>query len=741
MKHQFDVNLREIVHLLSSKLYRSSDVVVRELIQNAYDAIRQRYGTAPGEVGRIDIQANPGSHTLRFTDNGTGMDESELSKHLSTLGEGIKKTQDRSTADSAPIGEFGIGFFSAFFIAHKIVVRTRKENAAGGHLWTSTGVEGYEVVADPQPLASAGTEVTLHLDPASHRYATAQTVRRLVDHFCAFLDCPVYVNDPGEPVNVQKYAWELENESDREEWVHTHLNAEAIFHKAGSAKAGRMLFHYVLSCGPTLADSRELVHCKRIFVTESLLFLPDYLRFVDVLVAANDLQLNLGREDVQADSTFSLIRERVTELVLDWLGELARKRRKDERFAKIIAKKQELFKSRAMEDPLLFNKIYPYLLFPLVGDDPAGVEEYLSRQTLIPRTLICTRKRGKGDATAGDEVRLLLRVCEEKGIPVYEICDEQDDELLRRIATKHRARKVRVTDCRELLRPVEGEVDEPLDRVRRNFDFFFHVKSRLVEFPPPDVPLTTSGQEILLNSSNGFLRRLGNFKAENDALRPLYHALMGILRSLEKTTVETAALNEIIHSVVDGLTQWGEAAERAEVSRRRLASLTDRWWTGPVPLTGLKRGRPFPHGGREYSMRCFVVRPFATGYLDVYNVVVSTCAEFGVFAHDAGDPETREILAKVCRFIDACDFAIADVSENNPNVLFELGLVMARRKPVIILSSNDRREASGVTIPTDIIGIERIDYNNVTEDLRRKLQRILKSAGGRDAIQPESEAE
>jgi molecular chaperone HtpG len=224
MKQPFAIDLKQVVRLLSSKLYSTPNVVVRELVQNAYDAIRQRYKAADRQ-GRISFTVHPGRRTLVVADNGIGMDHNDLTDYLSTLFKGIKELQDSSdNAHPTPIGEFGIGFLSVFFIADKVELRTRKVDAAEGYVWVSTGVEGWECAVDTNPLQEPGTQITLHIGHSALEFTDPETIRTLVAYYCDFLDCPIYVNDSTEPINGQLFLWEIASSAGKGRWILDHLS-------------------------------------------------------------------------------------------------------------------------------------------------------------------------------------------------------------------------------------------------------------------------------------------------------------------------------------------------------------------------------------------------------------------------------------------------------------------------------------------------------------------------------------
>ena len=135
----------------------------------------------------------------------------------------------------------------------------------------------------------------------------------------------------------------------------------------------------------------------------------------------------------------------------------------------------------------------------------------------------------------------------------------------------------------------------------------------------------------------------------------------------------------------------------------------------------------------EYYYRCFIVCPFSSKYKDVINTVKLVFRNHGIWAETAEKFENSSILKKVCSHIDSCDFAVVDISENNPNVMLELGLLIARRKPAIILRDLSTVLDKNIQIPSDIVEIQRVEYQNTSEDLNEKLTAIGNNIIGKGA--------
>src|SRR6266545_619872 len=175
----FKVDVAGIIEIMGSSLYSRSDTPIRELIQNAHDAVQRRRKKELSYLGRIDIEQDRDRHILRFHDDGIGLTVEEAEKYLGTLGIGITGMLKKGQALALPpeiagdgdslIGQFGVGLFSAFMLAERVVVESRRLDAAEGVRWEAGAGTDIEISAGDR--AEAGTTVTLHLKPEYHKLA------------------------------------------------------------------------------------------------------------------------------------------------------------------------------------------------------------------------------------------------------------------------------------------------------------------------------------------------------------------------------------------------------------------------------------------------------------------------------------------------------------------------------------------------------------------------------------------
>jgi HSP90 family molecular chaperone len=241
------VNVPAIVRLIGSRLYPNEEVVLRELIQNSYDAIKTRFDKKADQLGRIDVRVSTSRPSLTVVDNGIGMDRDDLDIYLSTLGEINDAQKGTKSDDSDIIGEMGIGFFSAYMLSNEISVTTRKEGSQSTYVWKSMGVEDYDIQgisADDEPI---GTNVSIDLSQGSHHLANIERISKIVRRHCSYLDCPIFVNASDQPINDRHFPWELKSRQNQSDSIRRRLAKSVKYHHVGEKTIGRIRFSFAFA--------------------------------------------------------------------------------------------------------------------------------------------------------------------------------------------------------------------------------------------------------------------------------------------------------------------------------------------------------------------------------------------------------------------------------------------------------------------------------------------------------------
>jgi molecular chaperone HtpG len=401
--HPFQAEVAELLRLMVHSVYSETDIFLRELISNAsdacdrlrYDAIAQPALLADDTRLAVRIRPDAAAGTLTIADNGIGMDRQELIDNLGTVARSgtrafmsrlaeVKKedTKDGTKDGSALIGQFGVGFYSAFMVADRIEVTSRRAGSPETWVWASDGGAGFDIrAASPEQAAGVprGTEVVLHLKPDSKRYLEPHEIERIVRTYSDHILFPIeFVGaegaeapEGGEPrqINSASALWQrAKSELKPEDYKQAYQSI------AGAFDEPAMTLHYraegrqsyaVLLFAPSRApfdlfDPARKGHVKlyvrRVYITDDAALLLSYLRFMRGVVDSEDLPLNISREMLQNNPQVALMRKALTGRVITELETLAAK--EPESFGKIweafgAVIKEGLYEDHERRDALL----------------------------------------------------------------------------------------------------------------------------------------------------------------------------------------------------------------------------------------------------------------------------------------------------------------------------------------------------------------------------------------------------
>lgn len=354
-KIAFQTEIKQLLDLMIHSLYSHKEIFLRELISNASDAIDKRRFEAiknealtPTEYA-ITLEPNKEQNTLKIIDTGIGMTYDEVVENIGTIAQsGTKKfAQMNKEIKERPelIGQFGVGFYSAFMVADKITLHTQKAGSTEGVLWQSEGDGTYTIDKVPRAEGS-GTTITLLLKKTENKEeAEAQdfteewTLKSLVKKYSDFISYPVKLKD--EVLNSQKALWlKKPNEVSENEYqeFYKHLSSDweapqkTIHYKAeGTMEFSSLLFIPKQKPWNYFYKDYEYglnLYVKRVFImANSKDLLPSYLRFVKGLVDSSDLSLNVSREILQQDRQVAQIKKAIVSKVLNTLKETLQKDR------------------------------------------------------------------------------------------------------------------------------------------------------------------------------------------------------------------------------------------------------------------------------------------------------------------------------------------------------------------------------------------------------------------------------
>lgn len=469
---KFKTEVSDLLHLLIHSLYSNREIFLRELISNASDAIdKLKYlSLVDGDLKgfsfepRIQISfTEDGERILKISDNGIGMNEEDLNNNLGTIASsGTKKflasLNDEEKKDSNLIGQFGVGFYSAFMVAKKIEVISKKAGEDKAYMWTSSGEATYEIKEAERD--EQGSDVILYLKEDAYEFANRWELENLVKKYSDHIAYPIYleydqthyenekdengndkktVEHKNEQINSASALWrrsksELKDEDYKEFYKNNYYDSEdPLFYlhtKAEGATEYTTLF-YIPSKAPfdmNYADYKPGVklYIKRVYITDDdKTLLPTYLRFVRGVIDSEDLPLNVSREILQENRVMSAIRNGSVKKLLS-------------EFQKISENNPELYQkfikeyNRPLKEGLYSDYANRDALLELVRFKSSEVEGYVSLKEYKERMkegqkAIYYIAGGKEDVLKNSP---LIEAYKKKGYEVLIMCDDIDDFVL-----------------------------------------------------------------------------------------------------------------------------------------------------------------------------------------------------------------------------------------------------------------------------------------------------------------------
>ncbi|MEX3170720.1 molecular chaperone HtpG [Serratia quinivorans] len=355
----FQSEVKQLLHLMIHSLYSNKEIFLRELISNASDAadkLRFRALSAPelyegdGEL-RVRLSFDKDQRTLTIADNGIGMNREEVIENLGTIAKSgtkafLESIGSDQAKDSQLIGQFGVGFYSAFIVADKVTVCTRAAGAAAdqGVFWESVG-EGDYTIADVSK-EDRGTEITLHLREGEDEYLDAWRLRSVIGKYSDHIALPVEIETKNEEdgtvtwekINKAQALWtrskaDVTDEEYKEFYkhiAHDFTDPLSWSHNRVEGKQEYTSLLYIPAQAPWDMWNRDHKHGLKLYVQRVFImddaeqFMPNYLRFVRGLIDSNDLPLNVSREILQDSRVTQNLRGALTKRVLQMLEKLAK---------------------------------------------------------------------------------------------------------------------------------------------------------------------------------------------------------------------------------------------------------------------------------------------------------------------------------------------------------------------------------------------------------------------------------
>jgi molecular chaperone HtpG len=416
--HKFQAEVAQVLHLVTHSLYSHKEIFLRELISNASDAcdklrfevIAKPELLAGDTAFHIDVSVDKDARTLTIRDNGVGMTRDEVIANVGTIASsGTRKFLEalsaEQKADANLIGQFGVGFYSAFIVADKVTLTTRKAGleAGAGVRWESAGSGEYTL--ETVDSAERGTTVTLHLKDDEDEFLQSWQLRSLIARYSDHIGFPIRMQvekdgkptDEWEVVNQASALWtrpkaDLKDEDYQNFYkhiAHDYSDALAWTHNRVEGNQNFTSLLYVPAKSPfdLMMGGRDerkglKLYVKRVFIMDAAeQLLPAYLRFVRGVVDSDDLPLNVSREILQQNRNLEKLKSACTRRVLDLLDKLSKD--EPEKFATFWNEFGAVFKEGAAEDFANKERVAKLLRFASTKSDGAAqtvsLDDYIGR--------------------------------------------------------------------------------------------------------------------------------------------------------------------------------------------------------------------------------------------------------------------------------------------------------------------------------------------------------------------------
>jgi molecular chaperone HtpG len=475
-KVEFQAEVKQLLDIVIHSLYSQKEIFLRELISNASDALDKRRFLALSDAAlenknpMIKLVPNVEAKTLTLIDTGIGMSEEEVTENIGTIARSGTKAfmknleESQKTENPDLIGQFGVGFYSAFIVADKVTLVTKKAGSDKAIQWESTGDGSYTLTEVEK--AEAGTEITLHLREADNEagdqdYTQEWVLKSLVKKYSDFITYPVKMDvekevevegaedkdgnkettkvKEEETLNSMKAIWMRDkSEVKQEEYNEFYKQIshdfqdpyETIFFSAEGTLEYKSLL-YIPGQRPHDIMYRDAkrglnLYVKQVFIMEHCeKILPEYLRFVKGLVDSADFSLNVSRELLQENRQINAIKKRLTKKVLDTLASI--KKNDKERYLKFWNEFGDILKEGPGMDMDNADNIKDLLMFKTsASSELSSLEDVVARMPEAQKEIYYIT----GDSVSAVENSPLMEAFKEKGYEVLFLVDKVDEFMM-----------------------------------------------------------------------------------------------------------------------------------------------------------------------------------------------------------------------------------------------------------------------------------------------------------------------
>ena len=454
--HHFQAEIQQLLNIVIHSLYTDKEIFVRELISNAADACEKlRFKQSSGSpilqsetAPAISVTTDDKAGTITITDTGLGMTREELVENLGTIAHSgtkafLKQLADDKKPDVGLIGQFGVGFYSAFMVAKKVTVLSRSfVPEEQGWQWTSEGMGGYELA--PTADLPRGTKITLELKDDAKDFAQAATVERIIQRYSSFVPFPIELN--AKRLNTVQAIWARnKNEIKEEEYNefytfvgHDHEKPLFRLHFTADAPLAIQSLLFVPqrnfeTLGMGRIDSEVNLYCRKVLIQAKAKGLfPDWLRFLKGVVDSEDLPLNISRETMQDTTLMQKLNKVLTSRFLKFLDEQSEK--EPDSYVKFYAEYQRFLKEGVVTDfthKEALGKLLRFESSTLEKGKLTSLADYVKRMPSDQKEIYCLLTPNRGAAEASP----YFEVVRERKFEVLFLYDAWDEFVIEHLHT------------------------------------------------------------------------------------------------------------------------------------------------------------------------------------------------------------------------------------------------------------------------------------------------------------------
>nr|VFK58768.1 MAG: molecular chaperone HtpG [Candidatus Kentron sp. TUN] len=765
-KHTISINLPGLLRMLGENIYAEPDVAIREMIQNAHDTCIIR-GARDSHFRNpeIHISFDKNRQTITILDNGAGMTEEELHRNLATIGESFTRIQreefkNKDAREAALlIGQFGIGLLSAFSISKRVEVITRSAQSQDKNeacRWVCEGDIHYTVepLDESADFGEPGTRITLYLLDTKLELLAEDRLRQAIKKYADFLSIPIYLN--GTQANACTPPWEIRRTTtegegkisavDLSEYIQSRwslyplgiipFDTETMAMEDGEKRPLRvsgLLFVPVIP-SELARDFGELdIYISRMFIkANDKELLPPWARFVKGVIDTPDLTPTLSRGEVIIDEKYQLLRTLLSEIIIDWLDHL--QAQDPNKLKMLVGSYNNTIKARALEDDEFFDRIC-HLVRVETDRGVITIGEYLESSD---NTLYYFAERG-----TGTQHKVLFA---HKGLPVIDASWGMEEEFLEKYAQRKGCRIERLTAGAGSIFTVPETLDEKWRALERDFHHATGMEAKAAEFAPASLPAVLVGRAQ--DKTDKQFAELDGIGAQMGISSNAIKQMFG--RMAKNKTRSTSGSGTLIHlNITNPL--MGQLRDMPHTETRRLAVLciyNNAHMFAHHYVSPENAERIFDSNNQAFSAMITTAQALMAVEKEKAKLEVErdelkrrlpdiqlTKHRSCFFAFDYNVDENHELLkwiqdyfqrkgwgvevvAPICeitelniqhdliRQLQRVHFGIAEISNNNPNVLYEAGFLHALNKPLILL----KREEGEVPVPFDIHNNFRVQY-------------------------------